>query len=204
MKNEIAPAAPLPSRRERKKQRTRGEIYQAAMQLFAERSYDSVSVEAICQQADVARTTFFAHFPSKADLLREYSRGIVSRFRALALAPDTTATAQLRALSDIVMESWFEKAEILGAMLLEQSIPAARHFDDDAVAEPLHPLVSGIIELGRERGEFRPGATPEVAAAIFLNAGAIVLISARARGADLDPEALRAEFLDFVLHGLCT
>jgi AcrR family transcriptional regulator len=70
-----------PSRRERKKERTRQEVYAAAMKLFAERSYHQVTVEEICEEADVARTTFFAHFPSKSALLLEYSRIVATCFR---------------------------------------------------------------------------------------------------------------------------
>ena len=93
------------SRRERKKERTRQEIYAAAMKLFADRSYHRVTVEEICGEADVARTTFFAHFPSKSALLLEYSRGVATRFRESHWNSEATATEQLRALATLVMES---------------------------------------------------------------------------------------------------
>ena len=66
-------ATPL-SRRARKKERTRHEIYAAALSLFAARGFDAVSVEQICQAADVARATFFLHFHTKSALLFEFSR----------------------------------------------------------------------------------------------------------------------------------
>src|SRR5258708_4690615 len=69
----VHPIAPAPiSRRERKKGRTRADIYNAAMNLFVRRGFDSVTIEDICDAADVARASFFLHFPDKEALVRVY------------------------------------------------------------------------------------------------------------------------------------
>src|SRR6202790_5375015 len=60
------------SRRERKKGRPRADIYNAAMNLFLRRGFDSVTIDDICDAADVARATFVLHFPGKETLLVEY------------------------------------------------------------------------------------------------------------------------------------
>ncbi len=64
---------PTGTRRARKKERTRREIYRAAMNLFAERSYDGVTIEDISAGAGVAKATFFLHFENKAALLRDFN-----------------------------------------------------------------------------------------------------------------------------------
>ena len=49
----------------RRRAETRRRIVETAMRLFTERGYDNVTVADITDAADVAKGTFFTHFPSK-------------------------------------------------------------------------------------------------------------------------------------------
>jgi AcrR family transcriptional regulator len=63
--------APDLSRRERRKLEVRARILESALALFHERGFAGSKISDICDRADVAHKTFFNHFPSKQDLVRE-------------------------------------------------------------------------------------------------------------------------------------
>lgn len=55
--------------RERKKERTREAISNAAITLFLAHGYDDVSISQVAEAAEVSRRTLFAYFPAKEDLV---------------------------------------------------------------------------------------------------------------------------------------
>lgn len=57
---------PRPSLRDRKQARARQDLQRAAIRLVEQRGYQPVSVEDICQAAEVSRSTFFRYFGTKA------------------------------------------------------------------------------------------------------------------------------------------
>jgi len=54
---------------DRRVQRTRRMLHQALMNLILEKRYDKITVQDIIDRADVGRSTFYAHFMDKDDLL---------------------------------------------------------------------------------------------------------------------------------------
>lgn len=190
------------SRRERKKERTRREIYDAAMGLFATKSFDDVTIAEICDAADVGRGTFFLHFPTKAALLYEFNARVAESFREELVEPRGSARAELRGLVERMSVQLAERGEIMGAMVADffNSPEAMSAVDMDS--DPLSALVTGIIESGQASGEFSRRIDARLAAASFF-ATAAAILSGRVFGdRSLPVEEINRQFLQLTFCGL--
>jgi AcrR family transcriptional regulator len=195
-------AAPTVTRRARKKERTRQEIFSAAMELFAKRGFEAVTIEAICDAADVARGTFFLHFPTKAALLWEWNRQVADEFRAELREPRRNAVSEIRALVEHISEKLLSQADVMSGLL--QEFFATPHVAAEAreQGQDLHTLVEELVRRGQKRGELRRSIDPRLAVAVLMATSAAILSGAVWKPGELAPEKVRAQFFEVVFHGL--
>lgn len=93
------------SLRERKKQRTRAAISQAALHLFAERGFEQVTLTEIAEAAEVGSRTLFRYFPDKEELVFSEDEAVETQLRiALAGRPraEAATTAVIEATLSLV------------------------------------------------------------------------------------------------------
>jgi len=79
----IDPEGLQASLRTRKKQRTRQEIADAALLLFAKRGFDAVTVADIARAADVSEQTIYNYFKTKESLVFDEDEAFEARFVAM-------------------------------------------------------------------------------------------------------------------------
>jgi AcrR family transcriptional regulator len=135
----------------------RGRILEAAGELFAVHGFLETRIVDICDRADVAQKTFFNHFPTKLDLLREVAE--------LALSDLFRDVEDLRkrpgSFSDHIatlFEMSAEQTEAMGPQakdLLNAMI--AQGFAESAVSDDqrIRSAFRRFIEDGRAAGDLR-------------------------------------------------
>jgi len=191
------------SRRSRKKEQTRRCIFTAAMALFAARDYDTATIEDICERADVAKATFFLHFPNKAALLTEFNERLTHDLEQRLLSVEGGSENKLRFLVGAMLLDWEKNAEIMrkmvGDFLNQPSLPAAATKANEGILD----LIANIIRDGQQSGEFSSLVAPHlVAAALVASWGAFV--SAWIADRDDIPQSAGEDVLGIMLNGLKT
>lgn len=196
-----AGAAPGPSRRDRKKARTRRDIYDAAMALFAKDGFAAVTIAQICEAADVGRGTFFLHFPSKAALLYEFNERVEEDFRATLAEPRASAREELCALVDRMAVELSAESEIMAAMLAEFFASPEALAAASERGQALVGLVAEIVARGQARGELARRIDARLAAAAFLTTAASI-ISGQVFREGVPQEEILRQFLQLTFSGL--
>ncbi|MEW6270740.1 MAG: TetR/AcrR family transcriptional regulator [Thermodesulfobacteriota bacterium] len=193
---------PVPSRRERKKERTRREIFAAALDLFAARGFDAVTIDDICTAADVARGTFFLHFPGKTALLAEYGRHMTQELAGMLDEHTGSAIAALRAAFRMLGQRAVERPEVVQLVVREvMSHPQALEQHGEQTRD-FTELLAGVVRRGQRDGQLRSAADPLLAAAIAVSAYLAVVHEWARRPGDLDLEAILEDTVDLVLNGI--
>src|SRR5262245_13915548 len=191
----VAPALPT-TRRARKKERTRREIFSAAMELFAARGFEAVTIDAICAAADVARGTFFLHFPGKAALLWEWNRQVADEYRAGLVEPRGSAVDELRELVEHISAKLLAQADVMAGLLREFfATPAAAEAQE---SRALSALVEELVRRGQKRGELRRGIDPRLAVAMLLSTAGAILAGNVWKPGEIPPARMRAQFYEVV------
>ena len=180
--------------RERKKQRTREQIVEAAMKLFAERGYHATTIADIAEAADVAPRTFFSYFPSKeAVVFHNVDRNLDALAAALRdRLPGETAFDGLRHWIDSMFDEWMgEEDETLLRKRLCREDEGLANFEGGMMARIQELLLEAIADdLGEPPNALRPRLVAAAALAALTSLGSSFDEGSEQRGPAAKAEAL--------------
>ncbi|MCB1689986.1 MAG: TetR/AcrR family transcriptional regulator [Halioglobus sp.] len=173
--------APL-GRREKRKLEIRARIEEAAYQLFREQGIEDTSIEQICVQADVARRTFYGHFPNKHSLLgglgisRLYDQS--EPMLRLLMENHQTTRDRLEAMIDYI-ESNFAGYDDIDRQLILLA-PSTFAEDTERQREVGNSTMSSFVRLitaGVDIGDVQTTFSPEILAAMVVGTLNMLTIS---------------------------
>lgn len=149
-----------------RQKKTRALLVSALAQLLEERPFQELSVVDICRRAMVHRTTFYAHFNDKQELLRYLLEGMERECATLCLPedPDSSPRAYLLAAAQRFF-TFFQERRALYRACLNSGADADAHVLEDCAARKLEELLS--------QPRFRavtPNVDPQVAAHFYTGA----------------------------------
>jgi AcrR family transcriptional regulator len=191
------------SRGDRRKQETRAKILEAAVELFGEVGFDATKISDVCERADVARQTFFNHFPAKSDLLAElyraggdfisttldsaYQRGATTRERLALFYGDALAAA---------IEVGPANRDLVAHVVHSRPDP-----DRAQQLQHISSLFQGFVKRCLATGDVTRRHSPEVLAQLMQGALGALMIDWGERGG-FDPSQRAAELAALVADAL--
>ena len=175
-----ASRAEAPNRFERRKLELRGRILGAATRLFERDGIEATRLEAICERADVARRTFFNHYPSKQHLVRELAGYALDQL----LLEIETARKHGRSTRDRLRRFFrvvAERTEEAGPMhreLLTELVHAVHESPSKSEhARKLHDAFEAIVREGLADGDVTRHHDAETLTQMILGAYYVLMFS---------------------------
>ncbi len=160
------------NRRERKKQETRLNIMDCAVDLFQEKGFPKTSMEEIAETADVSKGTLYNYFQDKESILSAYFQSIIADYGTeikTILKDNQGIEARLNNLLDFKSELFGNNMELTVIYLRYrmQTIFESNPFDNPQ-RSGLENLIVEIIAEAQENGEIRRDIPTLVIARTFL------------------------------------
>ena len=180
----------------------RGEILSAAERVFDARGYAAATIDAVAEEAGIAKGSIYNYFKSKQDLFTQVFTESFAVNEAQAdrlIGEDLSAGEKLERLLD----DWSERMahyKRIGRLMLECWAVAAREDHVGALAgvfQEAHSRwrqrIGAIVAQGIESGEFSPQIDPSIAASLIMSLGnGLTVQSILDVGVTLDEELLAA------------
>ncbi len=148
--------APL-GRREKRKLEIRERIEQAAYSLFKRHGIEAISIEQICSVADVARRTFYGHYPNKQALLQSLSRSRVwftaDDMMATLMDQHSDTVSRVHAMIGYMEKNLAGYSEVDRALILISpgSLDEENHLRE--VSDSLRDYLARLFREGQEAGD---------------------------------------------------
>lgn len=139
--------------------KTKEKIFKTSVRLISEKGYDNVSVNEICETSGVAKGTFYVHYKSKEDIVREsyyqdMGKYVIEKFNKY-VEVNANSSIKEKIIKFLLLE--FEFTEYIGYEMtclayvtnLSECVPGpCRHFERREFTNTLKQLLKEADERG--------------------------------------------------------
>lgn len=146
---------PAEGRRAKRRRELHQRVLDTAAELFSRDGYDATTVERIAAEADIVPATFFNHFPSKEDVLREVGQEVFVRFHRLVeeqLAREVTTVERLHGFATRSGEL-VHRAPDMTRRVLMAVLRSSRPGESGAELAAMEADFAGLLRRGCEAGD---------------------------------------------------
>lgn len=155
------------NRSQKRAAETRRRLYQEALRLFLEKGFEKTTVSEITDAADVAKGTFFTHFPTKESVMGELGTLVLEQMEACIRGLQNSGSAvatQILSLFDAAGR-WHEKNRELSRLAVQVLTVSPGGMEADRPNQTrFFCLLLDLVGRGQQSGEFDPRVSPEIAA----------------------------------------
>ncbi len=177
----LAKSPPELSRRERRKLEMRARILETARELFSEQGFQETRVADVAERADIAQKTFFNHFPTKLDLLREIAHAGIERLmfeiediRKAEIGTPERIHRFFDTVAAHITEAGPRNRELLVELVHLISGDAAERSEQ---VRRLHAAFRGIVDDGLAQGDVTRRHDPQALTEMILGAYYVLIFN---------------------------
>jgi AcrR family transcriptional regulator len=164
---------------DRRVERTRRTLREALVTLVLERGWDEITVKDVCDAADVGRSTFYAHFADKEELLTSGFDALAAHLRQPGERPPGTVLQFALPLAEHALDNRRLFRALIGKHSGRVVQRLFRQLVLDLVADELATVDLGLL--------------PREATTRFLGGGIVELLSGVLDARNARPEAIDAD-----------
>jgi len=188
-------------------QNNRQRILEVAVDLFAHKGYDAVSVREIAEAAEVTKPVIYYYFKNKRDLhdqliseaFQEANAIHESIYRSDA-APDEKLRQLMQAHFHFCLDNPDRIKLLFDAMAGQNNIDEAKTFQDDAMKN--FRVFSDFIRQGQNSGHFSEQLDPFKVSLLFVGTINIFIMHQLQQKQTYLSDAVADEVVDIILHGI--
>jgi AcrR family transcriptional regulator len=182
---------------DRRAARTRKALYEALISLILRKGYEAITIQDLIDEADVGRSTFYAHYTGKEDLLRsgfETLRKLLTEAQRSALAKTSREESERLGFSLAMFEHACQYRTVYRALIGSRGGAVVGNEIRRALSEVVKKDLAAVPDDGAIARELRV----QFVVGTFLN----VLTWCLEQKSDITPAQIDVMFRQLVLNGL--